>query len=99
MIQAYKKRTSAAGAVCLVAIIAAVVIASVIDPKQPGLANVVVPLLSLAAGIAFVLACWFHIKAKGRSGWWMLVLPLNLLGLVILALLKDRATSDEKKVA
>jgi len=99
MIQAYKKKTGTAGAVCLVAIIAAVVITSAVDPKQAGLANVVVPLLSLVAGIAFVLACWFHIKAKGRSGWWMLVLPLNLLGLVILALLKYRATGDEKNVA
>ena len=99
MIPAYKKKTGAAGTVCLVAIIAAVVVASAIDPKQPGIANVVVPLLSLVAGVAFICACWFHIKAKGRSGWWILVLALNLLGIVILALLKDHATGGEKEVA
>ncbi len=70
-----------------------------IDPKQSGLANVVVPLFSLVAGIAFICACWFHIKAKGRSAWWILVLALNLLGIVMLALLKDHATGGEKEVA
>jgi hypothetical protein len=54
MIQAYKKKTGAAGTVCLVAIIAAVVVVSAVDPNQPGLANVLVPLFSLVAGIAFI---------------------------------------------
>jgi len=99
MIAEYKKKTSVAGTVCLVAIIGAAVLAILIDPKQPGLGSIAVPLLSLIAGIAFIYACWCHIKAKGRSGWWILVLVLNILGIVILALLKDRANADEKKIA
>lgn len=99
MIQAYKKKTSVAGTVCLVAIIAAFILASIVDPKQSQVVSLVLPVLSLVAGIAFIAACWFHIKAKGRSGWWILVLVFNLLGLLILMLLKDRAPSSENKVA
>lgn len=99
MIPAYKKKTNSAGAVCLVTMIGAAVWVTLSDPKQVGLGSVAVPLLSLVAGIAFICACWFHIKAKGRSGWWILVLVFNLLGLVILALLRDRANWDENKVA
>src|SRR5438552_10797674 len=99
MIQAYKKKTSVAGTVCVVAIILAVIIASIFDPKQSQLVSLVLPLLSLIAGVAFIAVCWFHIKARGRSGWWILVLVFNLLGLLILMLLKDRATGSENKVA
>lgn len=101
MIQAYKKRTSVAGSVCVIAVIgAAVLIATGADPKQPGFVSTVIPLLYLVAGIALICAAWFHIKAKGRSGWWILVfLAFNLLGLVIIALLKDHTTIGDKEVA
>ncbi|MBC3882627.1 hypothetical protein H8K35_14640 [Undibacterium sp. LX40W] len=43
---------------------------------------------------AWIFAFWCYAKAKGRSGWLGILLPmLNIVGLIILLLLKDR--SDE----
>lgn len=75
--------------------IAAVILLTVADPKQMQSVNLLLSLLSLVAGVAFTSACWFHIKAKGRSGWWISALVLNLFGLLILILLKDHAPSEE----
>src|SRR5712692_3388455 len=99
MIAEYKKKTSIAGIVCVLAVIAVLVLASLIDPKQSAFLSISGPLLSLTAGIAFIYAAWCHIKAKWRSGWWILVLVFNLLGIVILALLKDRSNVEENKAA
>jgi hypothetical protein len=41
-------------------------------------------------------AC-FYIKAKGRSGWWILMLVFSLVGILVLALLKDRAAGDQSE--
>lgn len=99
MIPAYQKKTSVAGAVCLVAVVGVLVLAALSDPKQAGLGSIVGALLSIIAGVAFIYAAWCYIKAKGRSGGWILVLVFNLLGILILALLKDRTVVDEKKAA
>jgi len=99
MIPAYKKRTTIAGVAFLAAYIAATIAASAANPRDPGLGIKVAPLLAMVGGIALLCAVWFYIKAKGRSGWWILLLALNLLGLVILAFLPDRGTPGEEQVA
>lgn len=35
------------------------------------------------AFLSLVAACWFYLKAKNRSGGWLLLLPLNLVALII----------------
>ena len=46
--------------------------------------------LEIVFGIAFFVALWAYIKAKGRSGWWILLMFFNLLGLLVIVLLKDK---------
>ncbi len=99
MIAEYQKKTSVAGVVCLAAVVGVLVLAALTDPKDAGIGSIFGALLSMIAGVAFIYAAWCHIKAKGRSGWWILVLVFNLLGILILALLKDRTIVDEKKAA
>jgi hypothetical protein len=38
---------------------------------------------------ALVAACWFYLKAKKRSGGWLLLLPLNIIALVIYWSMED----------
>lgn len=41
--------------------------------------------------VTYFTASWFYLAAKNRSKAWMLVLPLNIVGLAILIALKDRS--------
>jgi hypothetical protein len=95
MIVAYKKKSNSAAAVVLVAFLGAMVCNALNDPKL----ELVVAMLATIAGIAFWYSLWFYVKAKGRSGWWTLVIIFSLVGILILALLKDRATCDQSEVA
>ncbi len=99
MIPEYKKKMSVAGVVCISAVVGVLVLAELADPKQAGQGNIVGPLMSIIAGVAFIYAAWCNIKAKGRSGWWILVLVFNLIGILMIALLKDHTIADEKKAA
>jgi hypothetical protein len=52
------------------------------------------PLVPVVAAVCiafYVLMFWWYIRAKARSGWWMLALILNVLGWVVLVCLSDQA--------
>ena len=65
---------------------------------QPGDAkSAIPPLFSLASGISFLVALYFYLKAKGRSGWWMLLMIFSLIGLLVIFFLKDLKKSESGK--
>ncbi len=100
MLPGHKKRMTVAGVIFLVVCVAAVLVAGAANPREPGLGMKVAPLLGIGGGIALLITFWLYIKAKGRSGWWMLVLlPLSFVGLGILAFLTDRGSAGEDAVA
>jgi uncharacterized membrane protein HdeD (DUF308 family) len=88
MIAEYKRKSGRAAYVCL-GVLAVATLAGMFgyQPNTRG-AELLGAVLGCVLGISFVYAAWFYIKAKGRSGWWILLLLLNLVGIVILALLK-----------
>ncbi len=50
------------------------------------------PFLSMSAGVALLAVCWFYVKGKGRSGWWVILVPLlNIIGILVLVLLRNEA--------
>jgi hypothetical protein len=50
------------------------------------------PVLSTLTAIALLAFCWFYVKTKGRSGWWVLLLPcLNIFGILVLILLRSES--------
>lgn len=55
-------------------------------------ANVFSSLVPLVIMISYPVACWFYIKAKGRSGWWLLT--CFLVGPIAIWMLKDHAKED-----
>jgi cytochrome bd-type quinol oxidase subunit 2 len=57
------------------------------------------PLFGITYVVAFFLAFWWYIKAKGRSGAWILMLLLNLLGMIVILLLKDHCENGQEPVA
>ena len=95
MIPAYKKRTMIAGMVSLAAFVTAAIVASASNPRDPGLGMRLVPIIAAIGGIGLLCTVWLYIKAKGRTGWWILVVPPYFIGLPILAFLTDRGTTDD----
>jgi len=63
------------------------VIGQVLGASNPGLGG----LLILAGTGLLVAGLSYYAIAKGRSGWWGLAGFLSLIGLIILACLKDRS--------
>lgn len=102
MILEYEKKSKSAGAVFLVAYTGAIVCNALVDPKLLAIESValqlVAPILIFIGSMAFFYSCWLHIKARGRSGWWILMLLLSILGLIVLALLKDHAADVNNEV-
>ena len=44
---------------------------------------------------ALIAACWFYLKAKRRTGAWLLLLPLHGIALIIFWMLKDCSVRPE----
>ena len=103
MILAYKKKANTAALIWLISIPIGIFVifisAVIVNPQTQHSIDLGMALVGLFSGIAFVCSCWFYIKAKGRSGWWILMLVFSIVGLIVLALLKDRAKDDQSKVA
>lgn len=94
MLAEYKRKSSIAAYACLALILLSIVAGFFgLQPKTQA-AQLFGAILGCLVGIAFLCSAWFYVKAKGRSAWWLLVLFLNLVGIVILALLKDRAPEE-----
>lgn len=76
MIVKYVKRRNVAAA-CYVIVLGAAIALNAAD--RPALTEWVLwPQLA-----SLVAACWFYLKAKKRSGGWLLLLPLNVPARVI----------------
>lgn len=88
MIAAYKKKSNFAALAFVCGITALFIVQQLsFDDRVPALGSV----LAWVSGTALICSCWFYLKAKGRSGWWMLLLIIMIFGLIGFALLKDLA--------
>ncbi len=88
MIAAYKKKAKSAALIFVIGIAVLIVV------QRPNSGSLVTALLNLCAWVslvAFICSCWFYLKAKGRSGWWTLLLSFTIVGLICFALMKDLA--------
>ncbi len=54
-----------------------------------------IDLLLVPGGLALIAACWFYLKAKNRSGAWLLLLPLNVIALLIFWSMEDCSNEEE----
>lgn len=83
MIARYNNISLALGAPGLILQVAG----NVLMGSSPGLGG----LLILGGTILLIAGLAYYAIAKGRSGWWGLCGLLSLIGLIILACLKDRS--------
>ncbi len=58
MIQIHKERMTIAAVIGLVAYVAAAAVASVANPREPGLWMKLAPLLAMVCAIAFLFTLW-----------------------------------------
>jgi len=52
--------------------------------------NISVALIQITFGILIIMGFWYYLKAKGRSPFWLILLFFNLIGIIIIASLKDK---------
>ena len=56
------------------------------------------PALMVTIGLSIIVAFWAFAKAKGRSGWLGVLLPLlSIVGLIVLLALKDKSLQEPTK--
>ena len=91
MIVAHQRKSNAAAGICLASFLCILVFGVPDIESSPALATSVMSVAAPVAAIAYVLGLWFYIKAKGRSGWWILFTFLHVIGLVVIACLKDKS--------
>ena len=63
------------------------------DPDMPNVwdgGETLIQALVVINGIAWFFALWAYVKAKGRSGFWAVLGVLQLVGLIAIAMLKDK---------
>ena len=91
MIQKYKSKATKATWVCIGLIMALVAFAFFSEDTDSKFSIVGRACITTAFMISYFIAAWYYIKAKGRSQWWMFALALNIFGLIVIVLLRDRA--------
>ena len=91
MIPDYQRKANLAVLVWVGFTLLALVSAYAISDGTPSSTqNPITAVLLICGSVAFFSAFWFYLKAKGRSRWWMCLLVFNLIGLLVIFLLKDR---------
>jgi hypothetical protein len=98
MIASYKRKANIAGAICMAAIIGAIVGGRVLawtgHKMDMGDVDAFATALAISLMIAWFYGMWAYLKAKGRSGAWVL-LAGTLIGMIVILLLKDRAKDGQ----
>lgn len=94
MIASYKRKANIAAVVWLAGIIGLTVLIRN-SGKDPWDDAPLGPLLFGICMVAFLLSFWWYIKAKGRSGGWIFMLTFQVIGPLVILLLKDRAKDGQ----
>jgi len=97
MITSYSRKAGIAAIACVVGLATAIAI----TPNGMKVwYNTPFVLILGAVGVAsFFLTFWWVLKAKRRSDLWMLMLLLNLIGMVVILLLRDQSKGAEESAS
>jgi hypothetical protein len=88
MIALYKRKSNIAALVFIVSIGATIALTSNSHQNLWDM-GVLGPALGITMLASYFYALWCYIRAKGRNEAWILMAFLNVLGLIVLLLLKD----------
>ena len=92
MIATYKRKSNIFAAVCGVAVILGILSVFVYDRNTWVDSQDLAQFFIIIGGIAFYSSIWAYLKAKGRSGYWvLLVICFLVIGLVIILFLRDKS--------
>ena len=100
MIVSYKRKANIAGAIFMAAIIGAFIGGRVLAwtghkvLRDMGDTSVLANAIMIALVVPYFYGTWAYLKAKGRSGAWVL-LAGTLIGMIVILLLKDRAKDGQ----
>lgn len=88
MLASYKRKSNIAATAFLVGIVGDVALIST-GHKELWNNTMFATVFGITWAASYFYALWAYVKAKGRSGAWVLMAFLNVIGLIVLLLLKD----------
>ena len=94
MIASYKRKANIATVVWIAGLIGLTAL-SLIRGKDPMDDAPLGPMIVGIYVVAFFLSFWWYIKAKGRSGGWIFMFAFNVIGMLVILLLKDHAKDGQ----
>src|SRR5450631_2892040 len=98
MIASYKRKANIAGAICMATLLGLFVLGRVLAWTGHNVTGEDINALSVAFmipfGVSYLYGMWAYLKAKGRSGAWVL-LAASLIGMIVIPLLKDHAKDGQ----
>jgi hypothetical protein len=99
MITSYKRKSNIAIAICMIALIGPIVLVNVLAWTGHKVvtgdnAIVLAEVIMIALVVPYFYGTWAYLKAKGRSGAWVL-LAGRLIGMIAIPLLRDHAKDEQ----
>jgi 1,4-dihydroxy-2-naphthoate octaprenyltransferase len=94
MIASYKRKANIAAVVWIATLVGLTVLSLHNIGKDP-LDSPLGPVLLVVCMGALIISLWCYLKAKGRSGAWLFMLTFQVVGLLVILLLKDRAKDGQ----
>jgi hypothetical protein len=98
MLASYKRKSNIAGAIFLAGIVGDVILLST-GHKDLWNNSVFATTFGITWAASYLYALWAYVKAKGRSDAWVLMAFLNVIGLIVLLMLKDLHKEDAASAA
>lgn len=97
MLAEYKRKSNIAVWVCVLSVVPLAVAAMNSEGNIWENGNILAMTSETICVGAFAYAVWAYVKSKGRSGFWVIA-PIfgNVIGLIILASLKDKSPEGNK---
>ncbi|BBB59941.1 hypothetical protein UNDKW_1668 [Undibacterium sp. KW1] len=92
MIPSYIKKRNLAVTIYLTGMCTVIYRSHVLGPAK---SDIYSGILALVLYGVLIAACWFYLKAKKRSGAWLILIPLNIVAFIIYALMEDRSNLSD----
>jgi 1,4-dihydroxy-2-naphthoate octaprenyltransferase len=94
MIASYKRNANISAVVWIAALVGLTALSLHNIGKDP-LDSPLGPVLLVVCMGALIVSLWCYLKAKGRSSAWLFMLTFQVVGLLVILLLKDRAKDGQ----
>jgi hypothetical protein len=95
MLKQYSKKSLIFGGIGIIGELAMGLLSARLNPAMTSPSTIIL-IIYVVFALMILVGLYYHLKAKGRSPLWLIVIVFNLIGLIILLSLKDKSTTTDK---